>query len=1177
MKEWSEKEDQIKNGTKNELLNNHILNINNDIDIDQIKRFFEDGNQMEDEDIDKLLRKTLYTFERNPEYNSKLIKILFSQADLNYINSRYNDSNILMNCCEKGEPILINLLLDGKNSTKKRKSNEIDLFKVDKENRNILHYLFINNKDNNNVLEFDKDEIFEKIMIYTTNNIKNKNKIDLLTKEDKNGITPLVIILKNGWYNVLQVYFKYFKYKPHIIKSNKNNYIHCAIDGKNLKCLKLILNYCSYDELNQTNSAGLNPCSYAKEKKYYYMSELIKQVQNNYNNEDIKNIFLLTKNDTNKLINLFMDKKFSETQKYLPKYKISQNINDKYSNISFEWNSLLTKRYDIFNKGLKPEHILTKFTKNSKNSNNTPYQNKPNLIAALYEFNKFFNKYLNESVIKEHINEESYSIDIVIYNKIIYYYKISDYSSFLKYINLYFTYIYNQKENNFINKLLLEKKKISNENDNDNDINYNEIRINFHKYITFVNISFLLVEYFIKENNEQFSQIIMDELDKYFTDNAPFQIIKKKNKENDNNINNIILNLENKKTIIEYLNNNEVLHPLNSSLDDSTCYLYLLEVFFIIKFNSSKSEAIRLINKLSNIKYINDKSEDENEEKDEEDEEEEAEIEDNNNIYEDINLDNNKNNVKILNNSKNILKKVKIIMKNSNLLKNLSKRFKMFYYELKSYLYYLSGDANKSISKNFNIKKLITLSTQSNDYYSNEHKLFYYNSQGIINLKLKKYSIAAYFFKLGIYLFRSMQNDNNTYNLIDHNDIIINKSEYLFKMKFNLGLAYFFNSNYIEAYHIFNELKDIQIIKNNIFFWFRFGLCSLNLYLYSVRKIKQKLKKFYKNLNKNKDSEENTDSNINTEENENNSVDELYEEYEKIYAKYDNLDIYLENKDDKVNKIFIENNNIKILNNDNDKNIDKYLDMSILSFKKVLNIYKKVYNNYLFENKKIGELKGIYNYYTHNFGESKEFKNMINKQNNNKKNNIPKSLIYSCYLNLLFSYNLKKKYMDMLLMIKNIKKEKIISNSIKRKIKYYELLSFINLNKTKIAQELINEEKNKYGNIDKDTNNDFDCFNIDDYQIEKDINHKILLDIGQVFIYCKNKKFDEAEKKLLNIIENNYSGNEDISRYYYKLMVYILSSQNKKSQTINFIKYRWKQIQKNNITHTTNYYKDNNG
>ena len=1168
MKEWSEKEDQMKNE------NNLTLNLSNgidDIDIEQMKKILNESNQIDIENIDKILREVMLKFETKPQQNWEKIKELFSRADLNYINSSYNDSNILMNCCEKGEPILINLMLDEKYYTKKKKSIEIDLFKVDKNKENILHYLFSKNE-----FEYDTIEIFKKIMVYATNNIKNKNKINLLTKEDINGKTPLVIILKKGWYNVLQIYFSYFEYKPHIIKSNRNNYIHCAIEGKNIKCLKLVLNHCSFDELNQTNSLGLNPCSYAKEKKYFYMSELINQFQNNYNNEVIKNILLLTKNNTYELIKIFMDKNFSETQKYLSKYKIEQNINDQKSNISFEWNSLITKRYDIFNKGLKPEHILSKFIKIGKNNNNNPYQNKTNVIATLLEFNKFFNKYLNESVIKAHNNEENYSIDIVLYNKIIYYYKISDYCSFLKYINLYFSYIYHQSEYNFINNNNLNEKK---ENGNENDINYKKIRINYHKYITFVNISFLLAEYFIKEGNEHFSEIIMDELYKYFTDNAPLQIANKKNKEEENTDNNNynIINLDNKKTIIQYLNDNEVLHPLNSSLDDSSCYLYLLEVFFIIKFNSSKSEAIRRrINKLSSIKFINNKSEEENEEKDEEDEEE-AEIEENNNIYDNINLDNNKNNIKILNNSQHILKKVKKIMNNSNLLQNFIKRFKMFYYELKSYLYYLTGDINKSMSKTFKIKKLLSINTKSNEYYSNEHKLFYYNSQGIINLKLKQYSLAEYFVKLGIYLFQSMHNDNNTYNLIEHNDIIINKSEYLFKMKFNLGLSYFFNNNYIESYRIFNEIKDVQIIKNNIFFWFRFGLSSMNLYLFSLRKIKQKYKNYYKDLNKNKENEDNSEINSNNdEENENHSVDELLEEYEKIYGSHNNLNIYLQNIDNKANKIFLDINNRKIKEFEFDKNIEKYLDTSITAFKKVLSIYKKINYNYSNENKKIEDLKGIYNFYTKNISKSKDFKNMLDKQNINKKNNIPKSLIYSSYLNLLFSYNMKKKYMDMLLLIKNIKKEKL-SNGIKRKIKYYELLSLINLNRNKNAEELINEEMNKYGNIDKDSNNDFDCFNIDDCQIEKDINHKKLLEIGKVFIDCKKKKYEEAEERLLNFIKNNYNDNEDISSYYYKLMIYILSLQNKKSKTINFIKYRWKQIQKNNNNSHTNYYKDNNG
>ena len=199
MMEWSEKEDQLKKESEKESLNNYFLKLSNDINIDQMKIFLQEDSQIKVETIDKVLRQIMSKFENKPEQNTEKVKELFSHADLNYINSNYNDSNILMDCCKKGEPILIDLLLiTDKNCLKKKKSIEIDIFKVDKNNQNILHYLF------NNEYEYDVIEIFEKIMNYARNNNKNKNKIELLTKEDKNGITPLVIILKKGWYNLLK-------------------------------------------------------------------------------------------------------------------------------------------------------------------------------------------------------------------------------------------------------------------------------------------------------------------------------------------------------------------------------------------------------------------------------------------------------------------------------------------------------------------------------------------------------------------------------------------------------------------------------------------------------------------------------------------------------------------------------------------------------------------------------------------------------------------------------------------------------------------------------------------------------------------------------------------------------------------------------------------------------------
>jgi hypothetical protein len=88
----------------------------------------------------------------------------------------------------------------------------------------------------------------------------------------------------------------------------------------------------------------------------------------------------------------------------------------------------------------------------------------------------------------------------------------------------------------------------------------------------------------------------------------------------------------------------------------------------------------------------------------------------------------------------------------------------------------------------------------------------------------------------------------------------------------------------------------------------------------------------------------------------------------------------------------------------------------------------------------------------------------------------------------------------MLLMINCIKKEKNLSKNFLRKIKYYELQSLINLNKKNKVSELINEEINKYGNIDSDANNDFDCFNFDDFP--KDV---LLSRMAEIQEHCEAK------------------------------------------------------------------------
>ena len=1185
MKEWSGKDDQKKNYKNKDELNKDFLKLSEDENLnrDTIKRFFQNDFEIEEQKIDELIRQKIERYELKPVNNNEILDELFLHADLNYVNSKHKDFNLIMDCCKKAEPEILSKFLDVKYHKRKKKLIEIDLFKVDEDNSNILHYLF------NQTFEIDIPKNFEKVMNYYQNNCKkDKTKFDLLTKEDKNGITPLSMILKNGWYETLVEYFNYFDYKPHIIFSSKNNNIHCAIEGKSLKCLKLILGKCSADELNQTNINNLTPISFAKEKKYYYMVELIKQFTNSSATKEFKEVLLLPKMDTDEIIKIFSGKDFKQVENFLTKYKISQSINNssintKNINISYEWNLLLTKKYELLNKGITPENILSKYVRGN-NIYNNKYQNKINIISTLLDLNIFFEKYINALAIKDHIDEENYPIDIIIYNRIIYHYKISDFDNFLKYINLYFTHIYPQLENNFLNRYI--------NSENSETSKYDKIRINYYKYITFVNISFLLIEFFIKEHNEQFSQIIIDELEKFFSEiNMADATVQRKNKngEIDNYSNEqstkdsiidddnyYLLNFDNSVETIEYLNKNEVLHPLNITLDDSLFYLYLIEIYYSIKFNSSKSESFRRIYKLINSKFNHDnKKEKENYEKDEEEDEDEEGENDYNNIFDNLPNNNNKINLKNLNKVSLLLKDLKKSMNNYDLNKNFENKFKIIYFELQTYLNNLLGNNIESIY-NINESKLIT------NIKTHEQKIFCYNSQGIINLKLKKYILAKHFFKLGINLFKSIHNNLNTSNSIYYNDTIINKNEYLHKMEFNLGLACFYNGNYLEAFEIYNKLKNLNNFKNNVFLWFRLGLCALNLYLISIRKLKQQQRKYYQNLNKNKFEncidEENEEQNIKYfayPSSSSDSVDELIEEYKKLYGVNDEENPQNNQDLDNNNliKLFLEPNNIQsnlknnsINNNYNNNNSfesepEEYLNSSILSFKKVLNIYKKY--NYISEQniKKKEDLNGIYNFYTKNIGETKEFKSMLNNQILNKNISLPKNLLFSCYLNLLFAYNLNKKYLDMILLIKIIKKEKSLPKNISRKIKYYELLALINLNKNKQASELISEEINKYGNIDSDANNDFDCFNLDDFQIEKDFNHKIYMNIGKVFIHCKKKDWAQGFENLMDIIKNNYNKNEDISRYYYKLMIYILSCKNNSNKIMNLLKYRWNQMQ----------------
>ena len=1111
-------------------------------EIEEIKKFFE-NNSPKKSDIDKAIRKCIRNFKiSNLNYNES-IKELFKHADLNYCNPDFDNKNILMELCSKGFITLFELLLDekyinnndnkkiiNKINTKNNKENntyiEIDLNKVDKNNNNLFHYLF-----SNKLVEFGIIPIIIKIMNYKGNNNNKVYSIDkkkqLLTHPNNNGITPIVIILRKGWYDSLCLIFKYIDYQKYIIPCNNNNLIHCAIEGKNIKCIKKILSYCnSIDELKFKNKDGLTPLLYANKFELFLVEKIIEQTEKYFDNKEFINILLSIKVDNlYSIIDLYIKNQnqnynsknleqinnnikndYNLLLNHLYKYKVNQCIiNNDYISLPCEWNILFIK--------MQMEQLLN-FVNNQNKSNNKNH---------LKEISKFFDKYLKIYELKKIDEDINYSIDIIIYNKIIYYYKISDYTSLFSTINEYFNNIYQENNNNN----------------------------NYYKYIMYVNISFILIEYFIFDNDEKISYILIEQLEKYLT-----KIFPNLKNYNENEI------------IIKYLNKNEIFNPFNPTWDDAFCYLNLLKSLYHIIYNKNNDE--ERFNEVEKCLQEYKKGYDNCDYKEE--------------------------------------------LVNFNRLKGL-------YTINKCYYNYLTNNLNKSLHEISSIKQWLY-------EYSSEYKMFCFNSFGIVNLKLKKYGNSEYYFKKGINIFNLVNKCSNP-----NEDISFFKIEYLIKMKYNLCLALFYNKKYYEAYLIFNEIKNFDIIKNNTYFWYRYGLTALNLYLILLKKIKkekieekekQKEKaqhKKYKKIYKQKSNNNIINKNINNDLNDNMSndskkeKDDLYIEFEKEYGnkfhinnKYNSSYLTNDLEENSNNKIFIdldinkkeiqnkiiEEENIKnkenmLLNNDNNSNLSKYLLMSINCFKKVLLLFKRPQFTIKRNNKMYDEIKSILNFYTKN--EESEQNKLINKiitnenesiYNYNDLNISENSLFTNCYMNLLFCLSLNENYSEILLLIKAFP-QNITNNNIyiKNKLNYYKLNSMINLSKYKEVEKIIEDSKNPITEEQNNNGNvttDFDCYDMNNCRLEKNINHKTYLLLAETILNCKLKKYDVAEKNLNKLIAINYNKKKDISKYYNQLMVYILSLQNKKYQTINFIKYRWNSLKnnsKNNINIINN--NDKNG
>ena len=1012
------------------------------------------------ESIDMAIRQCLNKFILNKNYEES-IKLLFSYGNVNYINSNENNSNIFMKLCSKANKIIINKLLDGKYLTKNKNIIEIDLYKVDNNKYNILHYLIKSQKNQ----EIEAIPVFEKIMNYNNNINQNKNKgnknndkIELLSQPDNKGITPLILILQRGWTAFLYKYLEYVDYKKYIVPLTNNNLIHYAIEGKKINCVKKILSYSTSEDLKYNNKDGCSPSLYAKLKNYNYMSKLIEETENNYNNSKLKNIIISPYISLNQVVEDFMKKKFDYILYYLTQFKILYFINEPNINYAFEWNKFITGYYN----------------KIYFNDEKQYYKEKINLVNCINEFAKFFNKNIYGSKLKNKNDELLYNFDILSYNKIIFYMKINDWESLLKNINTYFNFInfQNKKNNNFLKKII------------------------------FINITFILIEYFISINNEKMSSYLIESLETFL----------KQNNNNENDINSNFM----KELIIQYLNKQEVFHLFNQNYDDIHIYICLLNSLLNIKNKIIKEYYKDNLRDLNNIDV---------------------------NFY-----------------FKDFKQKIKKY-KNDTILPSLNK-IKIIYTVMKSKIYFMLNNSTKSLNKILLVKK------SKFENYSIEYKLYYYNSMGILNLYLKNYNLSEYYLKIGIKIFEIVSKNckNILKKCLNNDDTILNRLNYLYKLKYNYGLSLFYQNKYKEAYDIFENIIKISMFQNNIFLLYRFGLCALQLYILSLKNNNKEKSSIFKVQEKSKKKQSYDKSEIDKRNSHNssnysfnlNSNDDLFNQFEEEYGKNKEN----ENRELKKNfKIFLINRN----NNKTFFNLNLiYLQQSIKIFKKIIKIFKfknmfKELNEEETNIIKDQNIKNLYSYYKKNIHNNNE-KNKINDSIN--KSNFPKNIFFSTFLNLLFAYSLQKKWLDILLEIKwfkNIIYKEFPSNNnnnihydILKKINYYKLLSLINLNNINKTKNFIDTELN-HNNYKNDS---IDCFNIVNGNIEKNINHYSYISCAEILMDCKQRKYLDAENKAKKLMLEYFNKYKKFSVYYYELYIYTLLIQNKKEIALSLIKYK---------------------
>ena len=943
--------------------------------------------------------------------------LLKSNIDLNYKFTKDNNSTILMKVSKTGQLILMKELLESFNAQLKNMENmnkfqkpeeekeylliqnEIFLTQKDNNNSNFLHYMKHFNKcENQEIFEY----LYEEYPFEQKRNKEDAKKIqeiikNLIKQRNDEGNNFMNICLLHGMpYLVLKI-IEIIGYIPNLNKKN-NNYIHSAILGGNMTCLKIILYYSNYNDLNEKNSDLLTPAQLAYKMGYISMSNLILEYQENFQDEIYKEYFFKNLEHYNKSSNVnyitnINNNKFKQIVYELKEMKIINNLCDnsylnkveedldfKISSIKIDWNLLLTKikQYEF-----EPEKDFDINMINSINNNKSGKTNKKKckkiedknknsiypFLKLLFEFNEniFSNKLINsfiDNIPKEqNLIENNKSIDILLFNKIIFYYNTGHYKSLLNIAYIYLSKIY-QKEKYNIN---------TNSNSNNRTL------------IIYINITCIIIEILIYLGHQDIVDIIIKVLDNYlYTKSLNLGDVQYKSED---------------EIIFDYLNRKEILNPFISNWKNLFSYSNFLKLIndksrdnlddFKKKLDESKDKKMKPINYRYHILFD----------------------------CLDIKKAYDKNSYDIYNkierfNSKKYLNREIYYLNILGIIFMKKKKFTL------SIIFFQKG-----------LKRYMNILKSKNAINSDEKFFSFridYITAFLYNISLCKFYLKEYHKCIKILeLLLTFDCNKNNYFLF-----------------FRLALCY------LEIY--------IKCISNNDTF---FNLNINKVIGYENNKnnnIKIKNDKSSTSINIDNESSENLSAQFESKDNVTKGTDDIKQadlidkNLVNLFLNYSYYN-YNENNETNIKKIILRNTKQNIVQKKSDSDINdinSYLDKAIKYLKKILNLNKiNVFSN---------SIKSIYEFF---FSHIKDDINIKDISHKNKK--IQSDLILNTYLNILFCLSLKNNWLEMLLTIKDFNSKKIITTKTNiLKVLLFQLEANVNLNRQNKIIETINKIKN---------------------------------------------------------------------------------------------------------------------